>query len=59
VTIRDGHGVDPESGYVFQTRIWIFGKNGIRYAWYDVYRMCVKAWQRWAQSRIGVLKFGG
>jgi len=26
---------------------------------YDAYRMHVKSWQRWAQSRIRSQKFGG
>jgi len=33
------------------------GKSRIRYEWYGVYRMYVKVWQRWAQSRIRSLKF--
>jgi len=56
--IRIRSGADSESGYTFRNRILIFGKNQIRtrirYVWYDVYKMYVKAWQRWARSRIRI-----
>jgi len=39
------HVTETESGYIFR----------IRYEWYGVYRMYVKAWQRWTQSRIELM----
>jgi len=44
-------------GSVFGSRFEFLGKIRIRYEWYGVYRMYVKAWQRWAQSRIRSLNF--
>jgi len=48
-------GTEPnsESGYIFGSEVG-FGMNGMVYI-----RMYVKAWQRWAQSRIRSQKFGG
>jgi len=65
--IRDGHGAEwirsPATffGSGAGSRFGFLGKSQIqiRYEWYDVYRMHVKAWQRWAQSWIRSLKFGG
>jgi len=55
---------DPESEYIFQNRIGsgfeFLGKTGTGFGMNGmVYRMYVKAWQRWARSRIRNLKFRG
>jgi len=44
VSIRGGHGPDPESGYILRIRIpiWVSGKKRtrIRYTWYGV--LCIE-----------------
>jgi len=47
--IRSGAGL--ESGYIFRIRIQI--RMQIRYEWYGLYRMYVKAWQRWYRAGSG------